>query len=718
MNVDSIRISATTQAASTADRPASSLLSALTSAPSSFNATLVSSISNYKPQESDSKAGVGNSATVVAKSDDESVKLALKPKAKLAGKAAEKLGAQADQTADAKPVIEHAPNAVTTPTVFDSLTAALPISRPISAAVASVLIPTTSTPSNPVEALASMPPQIQTDASRTAVGALGDSSVPQAAISRPSTVADYELNVSPETAYPSAAVPTPTDGTIFRDGQSSNSTSMPTIKFPFAQSLSVQSVPVPMAAIAIPETLDASINSLVPDSSSVVPTSIVVLQSPSSDNLPTFISLTSTAQASTDVAIIKSSIDDPALAPLTSAKSSETKVDTASPGNSIAVSPTPSNSTAASTAAMPAFTESVNFNVASVPIHSSDTGAVAAQSAQPSETPVPVVSNISDSPNRLPNNDASLTPANSNFNSNSNSNTLALVATPIPNANSATMNAANMAAPTATTGIPNTATVNAAPANAITTSDEASTEKAGSSVAVLSAAAIAASAADKKPLIAVQATAGSPPDLSSHGAFAIVAPANDLSAALTASSPPVSAPATAASDPAVALPQTHQMLDSAPPATPAPATAPIAPGSAAELQMNAQVNAQMHLDIRTDAFGAVEIHTVVQQSQVGITVHANGDIARWFSSEVPGLESGLSKSHLNLTAVDFDNGRSGVQTSSGFQQGQPRQNFSQDQGTAYSVRPGEDTATKSTAVDKLPPELTNGRLVTRVSIHA
>src|ERR1700686_178216 len=102
------------------------------------------------------------------------------------------------------------------------------------------------------------------------------------------------------------------------------------------------------------------------------------------------------------------------------------------------------------------------------------------------------------------------------------------------------------------------------------------------------------------------------------------------------------------------------------------------------------MSAQMHLAIRTEAFGAVEIHTVVQQSQVGLTVHADRDIARWFSSEVPGLESGLNKNHLNLTAVDFDSVGSGVQTATSFQQGQPQQHFSERPGSQSAALPDGD----------------------------
>jgi len=167
------------------------------------------------------------------------------------------------------------------------------------------------------------------------------------------------------------------------------------------------------------------------------------------------------------------------------------------------------------------------------------------------------------------------------------------------------------------------------------------------------------------------------------------------------------------------------MLDSAPLPSSAPPAAPIVPGSAADLrladQITGQVNAQMHVGMHTDAFGAVEIHTVVQQSQVGITVHADRDIARWFSSEVPGLESGLNHSHLNLTGVSFDQGRSGVQTATGFSHGQPRQSFSQTQGSPAAAATGaassgQDTATESATVNILPPDPQSGPGGTHVSI--
>ncbi|MBZ5663513.1 MAG: hypothetical protein LAO30_02825 [Acidobacteriia bacterium] len=185
------------------------------------------------------------------------------------------------------------------------------------------------------------------------------------------------------------------------------------------------------------------------------------------------------------------------------------------------------------------------------------------------------------------------------------------------------------------------------------------------------------------------------------------ASAKDAPAILTAPAPPASAsPQQVGSDPAPALPKIHHMLDSAPPAPSIPLTAPKVSDPAG----------QIHVGIRTEAFGAVEIHTVVKQSQVGIAVHGDRDLARWFNSEVPSLESGLNQHHLNLTAVDLDNRHSGVQTATSFQQGQPRQNFSQSASSPAAALPEPETALEPASVSILPSDLSIRPTVTRVSI--
>jgi hypothetical protein len=267
---------------------------------------------------------------------------------------------------------------------------------------------------------------------------------------------------------------------------------------------------------------------------------------------------------------------------------------------------------------------------------------------------------------------------------------------------------------------PNSAPNSAAPAStaasiAATAGDAPSNGKPGVSAQPTPAAASQTTAAgeksDKKSSAAVQPNTTASHATPVHDVSTTLASGKDSSATMTAPAPPASAPPPQGGpNAAPELPKTHQMLDSAPPAPPPP---PIA----ADLAAAAQTNAQMHVGIRTEAFGAVEIHSVVQQSQVGLTVRADRDIAHWFSAEIPGLESGLNKNHLNLTAVDFDSGGSGVQTATSFQQGQPQQHFSERPGSQSAALPDGDTASKSSAADILPSDLYVGPAKTHVSIH-
>ena len=259
---------------------------------------------------------------------------------------------------------------------------------------------------------------------------------------------------------------------------------------------------------------------------------------------------------------------------------------------------------------------------------------------------------------------------------------------------------------------------------AATANDVPSNAEPAVSAPSASAAAIPNAAAEKKSTATIQSTAAQrnvnptsvnpTPANASPAVAAALASAKDISPALTAAAPPAAAPAPqSASAPVSSLPQTHQVLDSAPP--PAPPIPPPAP-----IGVNPATDAQMHVGVRTDAFGSIEIHTVVQQSQVGITVHSDRDIARWFTAEVPGLESGLNSNHLNLTAVNFDHTRSGVQTAAGFQQGQPRQSFSQAPGSpalaSPDALPAKDTASEPTLTDILPSDPLAGPALTHVSI--
>ena len=139
---------------------------------------------------------------------------------------------------------------------------------------------------------------------------------------------------------------------------------------------------------------------------------------------------------------------------------------------------------------------------------------------------------------------------------------------------------------------------------------------------------------------------------------------------LTAPLQPTPAPPHAPAPEPQPLPKTQQMLDTTPRMPLAPAAPPLA-----RVMTDPAGDVQMHLGIRTSAFGAVEIQTTLHQSQVGVAVHGESGLGRWFSSEVPNIEAGLRDYHLNLANIQFDGGQAGLQTATSFHHEQAQRNF-------------------------------------------
>ena len=221
--------------------------------------------------------------------------------------------------------------------------------------------------------------------------------------------------------------------------------------------------------------------------------------------------------------------------------------------------------------------------------------------------------------------------------------------------------------------------------------------------AASSGAVPAPSSAGQKLPAAARAAASAPSSLSSAGpspSSSITVPPASQGNSSDVASPVLVAPAagnasvaSATPDKAVSapeLPPAHQMLDSAPAASdsmPAASGAHLVPEGAA---------VQLQVGVHTSAFGNVEVHTVIEQSQVGIAIHGDRDLARWFNSEIGGIETGLKAQHLNLTGVDFSSTRSEVQTTTSFQQGQPRQHSPQTPGS-YAALPPNAVAAEASA---------------------
>jgi hypothetical protein len=175
---------------------------------------------------------------------------------------------------------------------------------------------------------------------------------------------------------------------------------------------------------------------------------------------------------------------------------------------------------------------------------------------------------------------------------------------------------------------------------------------------------------------------------------------NTVTSVETTSGPPMHAPSSEARD----VPTLRHVLDQTPAPNPVPAT---------RLPADLAGDTQMHVGIRTTAFGAVEIYTSVHQNQVGVAVHAEHGMAHWFSGEVSNIESGLKDHHLNLTTLKLDSSGTSLNNGGGSDQRHSQRNFASSGGWSNQSRLSEiemEPIEAVTALPSLPGE-------SRVSIH-
>jgi hypothetical protein len=70
------------------------------------------------------------------------------------------------------------------------------------------------------------------------------------------------------------------------------------------------------------------------------------------------------------------------------------------------------------------------------------------------------------------------------------------------------------------------------------------------------------------------------------------------------------------------------------------------------IQSTAQ--SEMHIDLRSQTFGNVALHTTVRDSQVGLTVGSDkGDLRNFLAAEVPGLQTALHQHDLHFDGIQF-----------------------------------------------------------------
>jgi len=87
---------------------------------------------------------------------------------------------------------------------------------------------------------------------------------------------------------------------------------------------------------------------------------------------------------------------------------------------------------------------------------------------------------------------------------------------------------------------------------------------------------------------------------------------------------------------------------------------------------------EMHIGLRTQAFGSVEVHTVVRDSQVGLSVGSEkGDLRSYLANEVSGLQSAFRQQDLRFDNIRFLDSSAG--TSGAFSGGANSQSHSSSQ---------------------------------------
>ncbi len=115
------------------------------------------------------------------------------------------------------------------------------------------------------------------------------------------------------------------------------------------------------------------------------------------------------------------------------------------------------------------------------------------------------------------------------------------------------------------------------------------------------------------------------------------------------------------------------------PAEPAPTALPAAGAVEVARLVAGVAQSEMHIGLRTQAFGSVEVHTVVRDSQVGLTVGSErGDLRALLAPEVSGLQTTFRQQDLRFDNIRFLETSAG--TTAGFSGGadsQPRSSSQQ-----------------------------------------
>jgi hypothetical protein len=121
----------------------------------------------------------------------------------------------------------------------------------------------------------------------------------------------------------------------------------------------------------------------------------------------------------------------------------------------------------------------------------------------------------------------------------------------------------------------------------------------------------------------------------------------------------------------------------------------------------------MHIGLRTQAFGSVEVHTVVRDSQVGLTVGSErGDLRGLLAPEVSGLQTSFRQQDLRFDNIHFLETSAG--TTAGFSGGADSHSRSSSQQHAST---GGLFTIQNTQEDPAELDVSAGSRV-RLNVHA
>lgn len=122
---------------------------------------------------------------------------------------------------------------------------------------------------------------------------------------------------------------------------------------------------------------------------------------------------------------------------------------------------------------------------------------------------------------------------------------------------------------------------------------------------------------------------------------------------------------------------------------------------------------EMHIGLQTLAFGNVEVHTVVRDSQVGLAVGSEkGDLRALLASEMPALQTTLRQQDLHLEHVRFLGQGAGLDAGSFGGSDSQSRSFRQGNSSAGSARFSGDRAEDAAGVEIA------GLQITGLSVHA